>query len=235
MGKEFEIRREVEVKATPEQVWEAVATPEGLAAWLFPAPADPDSIKVSERPNRLLVRDEGPDGFFNQLEYEIEGRGGGTTTIRYVHSGVITENWDDQYDVVNQHTDFYLHTLAQYLEHFSGRSATYIGGGPEGLNGPEASTAPDALTTLRGALGLDNGAGEGARARLAPDGLEPVDGVVDYARGPFIGVRSGEALYRFFGRNAWGGPVGMSIHHFGSVDEGEQTQVWQGWLNGVFA
>ena len=36
MAREFEIRREVELPATPEQVWQAVATGEGTAAWMFP-------------------------------------------------------------------------------------------------------------------------------------------------------------------------------------------------------
>ena len=36
MAREFEIRREVELPATPEQVWAAVSTAAGLASWLFP-------------------------------------------------------------------------------------------------------------------------------------------------------------------------------------------------------
>ena len=41
-------------------------------------------------------------------------------------------------------------------------------------------------------------------------------------------------LHRFFGRNAWGGPVGMSIHHFGDVDVDAATRAWSDWLNGVY-
>ena len=36
MAREFEIRREVELPATPEQVWAAVATAAGTTSWLFP-------------------------------------------------------------------------------------------------------------------------------------------------------------------------------------------------------
>jgi hypothetical protein len=60
------------------------------------------------------------------------------------------------------------------------------------------------------------------------------DGVVDYATDKFLGVRTGDALYRFFGRNAFGGPVGMSIHHFGDVDVDAASRDWSEWLEGVY-
>ena len=163
-------------------------------------------------PHHFSVRAEGPDGWFNQLDYRIEARGDGAI-LRYVHSGVFDDaGWDNQYDAVNSHTDFYLHTLGQYLEHFSPRTATYVGGGAGGLMGPEASMAPDAFTRLQAALGVPEGASAGDSVRLAHD---DVDGVIDYRTDRFLGIRTGDALYRFFGRNAFGGPVGMSIHHFG--------------------
>jgi hypothetical protein len=91
-------------------------------------------VTVWNPPRRFSVRAEGPDGFINQLEFTIETRGDGAI-LRYVHSGVIDDaNWDDQYDAVNSHTAFYLHTLGQYLEHFSPRTATYMGGGPVGVS-----------------------------------------------------------------------------------------------------
>jgi hypothetical protein len=231
MGKEFEISREVELPATPDEVWEAVATGPGTASWLFPQEPGPDSTVEADRPRRFAVRTEGPDGF-NALEFVIEGREGSATLLRYVHSGIFADDWDAQYDAVSQHTDFYLHTLAQYLEHFSPRTATYVGGGPGGLMGPEASMAPDAFGKLQRALGVRDGAATGDSVHLEADG---VDGVIDYLNGNFLGVRSGEALYRFFGRNAFGGPVGMSIHHFGDVDVDKATEAWTGWLERVYA
>jgi hypothetical protein len=229
MGKEFEIRREVELPATPEQVWEAVATGPGTASWLFPEDPGPNDLVESDRPYHYAVRTEGEGGHFNAVEFVIEAREGGTALLRYVHSGVFDEEgWDDQYDAVNSHTDFYLHTLGQYLDHFAPRSATYVGGGPGGLQGPEASMTPDAFEQLRRELGAAN---EGDRVSLPNDGG---DGVVDYATDRFLGVRTGDALYRFFGRNAFGGPVGMSIHHFGDVDVDAATRVWSDWLQSVY-
>jgi hypothetical protein len=230
MGKEFEIRREVELPATPEEVWEAVATGPGTASWLFPEEPGPNDLVESDRPRRYAVRTEGEGGYFNAIEFVIEAREGGTAVLRYVHSGVFEEEgWDDQFDAVDGHTEFYLHTLGQYLEHFSPRTASYVGGGPGGLMGPEASMTPDAFEKLKRELGASS---EGDRVSL-PNGAG--DGVVDYATDKFLGVRTADGLYRFFGRNAFGGPVGMSIHHFGDVDVDAATRDWSEWLNGVYA
>jgi hypothetical protein len=230
MAKEFEIRREVELQATPEEVWEAVATGPGTASWLFPEEPGPNDAVEADRPRRYAVRTEGEGGYFNAIEFVIEARAGGTAVLRYVHSGIImADDWDDQYDAVDQHTDFYLHTLGQYLAHFSPKTATYIGGGPGGIDGPEASMTPDAFEKLKQALGAS---AEGDRVRVPND---DVDGVVDYFNANFVGVRSDDALYRFFGRNAFGGPVGMSIHHFGDdVDVDAATRVWSEWLQSVY-
>ena len=243
MPKEFEIVREVELAGRPEDVWEAVATGSGTASWLFPggdvepreggATADGGTVTAWDPPNHFSVRSEGPGGYFNALDFKIEARGDGAV-LRYVHSGVImVDDWDDQYDAVDGHTDFYLHTLGQYLAHFSPRKATYVGGDDSaGLQGPEASMTPDAFVTLQRALGIPEGASEGDDVRLAHD---DVDGVIDYLQPNFLGVRTDQALYRFFGRNAFGGPVGMSIHHFGEVDAEDSGAAWIAWLERVYA
>jgi hypothetical protein len=234
MPKEFEIIREVELPGRPEDVWEAVATNAGNASWLFPSDSEPGaSATVWDPPHHFSVREEGPDGFFNELDFRIEARGDGAV-LRYVHSGVImTDDWGDQYVAVDGHTDFYLHTLGQYLAHFSPRKATYVGGGPGGLQGPEASMTPDAFTRLQRALGIPEGASEGDSVRLAHD---DVDGVIDYLKPNFAGVRTGDALYRYFGRNAFGGPIGMSIHYFADGVDPEATgAAWTTWMERVYA
>jgi hypothetical protein len=43
-------------------------------------------------------------------------------------------------------------------------------------------------------------------------------------------------MYRFFGRDAFGAPVGVTTHHFGDgVDPVRTQQAWQSWVDGVFA
>ncbi len=237
MPREFECRRDLVLPATPEQVWEAVATRAGNAAWLFPNEIDPHGPATEDwdPPHRFAVREE-RGNWFNALEYVIEGRAGGTR-LRYMHSGVFVDDWEGQFDAVSRHTDFYLHTLGQYLEHFDGRTATYIGDVPFGIQGPPSSAAGDGFERLQRALGLPSSAARGDRVRLAtPPGTDPRDGVIDYHRPHFIGVRTQDELYCLFGRNAFGGPVAISIHAFiPGVDALDLQRRWQQWLTGALA
>jgi Uncharacterized conserved protein len=41
MPREFELRKEVALDATPEQVWEAIATGPGITAWFMPHEVEP--------------------------------------------------------------------------------------------------------------------------------------------------------------------------------------------------
>jgi hypothetical protein len=237
MPPDFEVSREIVLPASPEEVWEAIATTAGNAAWLFPNEIEPSGAGATawDPPRHFAVRTQQGD-WFNALEYVIEGRGGGTSLLRYAHSGIFVDDWDSQYDAVRGHTDFYLHTLSQYLQHFKGRTATYIGDVPGGIQGPLTSSTPEGFRRLQQALGLGTQASEGDSVRLTPAGLEPIEGVIDYLRPNFIGVRAADALYRFFGRNAFGAPVGMSIHMFtDGIDPEKLKQSWQNWLNTTLA
>jgi hypothetical protein len=238
MGKEFKISREVELSATPEQVFAAVTT--GTAGWMFPIEVPPAAgdgggpgapTVTANPPGEFSVRVEGPDGWFNALEYLIEARAGGTAVLRYVHAGIFADDWDSQYDGVSLHTDFYLHTLGQYLKYFDARPVTYLAAA-----GPAASARPDAMDQLRTALGLGADAAPGDQVRLDLPGGEPVDAVVDYLTPQFVGLRGSDALYRFFGRNAFGGTVDLAHHVFAvGVDQEKAGDAWQSWLESVYA
>jgi hypothetical protein len=179
---------------------------------------------------------ESPDGTFNALDYTIEARSGDTAHLRYVHSGILAEEWEDQYDAIDGHTDFYLHTLGQYLEHFNGRRVSYVGQPSSGIDGPEAAGAADAMDTLRAALGVspDANVGDAVHASLGAAGA--LDGVIDFSTPRFLGVRTADGLYRFFGRNAFGGVVGMSAHLFvDGVDTVAREAELKAWLDAVYA
>jgi uncharacterized protein YndB with AHSA1/START domain len=242
MSREFEITREVDLPAAPEDVWTAITA--DAAAWMFPtgmeipaggAPPEGAPVATWDPPRRLVIRMESPDGTFNALDYAIEARGGGTAHLRYVHSGILADDWEDQYDAIDGHTDFYLHTLGQYLEHFNGRPVTYVGQPSSGIEGPETAGAPEAMDALRGALGIpaDAGVGDAVNASLGAAGS--LDGVIDYSTPEFLGVRTAEGLYRFFGRNHYGGVVGMSAHLFvDGVDPAAREAELKRWLDGVY-
>jgi hypothetical protein len=227
MPRAFECRREILLAATPEEVWEAVATSEGNAAWLFPNPVDAAAAKAWEPPAHLHIRHERGD-WFNALEFTIEAGDAGTTLMRYMHSGIFVDDWDTQYDGVSQHTDFYLHTLGEYLRHFQGRPVTYIGDVPMGIEAPPQTAEPGGFERLQRALGFGAEVIVGDAVRLTPVGLPAVTGVVNYRQPNFIGVRSRDALYCFFGRNAFGQPVAVSIHSFATdVDAEQAKRDWQ--------
>ena len=242
MTRPFEIIREVDLPAAPGDVWTAITAE--AAAWQFPGlevpageepPADAP-ITTWDPPHRLVIRVESPDGTFNALDYSIEAREGGTAHLRYVHSGILADEWEDQYDAIGGHTDFYLHTLGQYLEHFRGRQVTYVGQPSAGIEGPESAGTPDAMEVLRTALGVSPEAALGDEVHASLGDAGALDGVIDYSTPEFLGVRAADGLYRFFGRNHYGGVVGMSAHLFrDGVDAGEREAALKAWLDSIYA
>ncbi len=243
MSREFEITREIDLPAAPDDVWTALTA--DTAAWMFPTgmeipaggpPPEGAPVTTWDPPRRFVVRMESPDGTFNALDYAIEARAGGTAHLRYVHSGILADGWEDQYDAIGGHTDFYLHTLAQYLEHFNGRPVTYVGQPSSGIEGPPSAGGGDAMDTLRAALGLGDGAAVGDTVHADLGAAGPLDGVIDYLTADFVGVRTDEGLFRFFGRNAFGSVVGMSAHLFGAdIDAARAEADLKAWLDSVYA
>lgn len=243
-GKPFEIAREFEADATPEEVWEAITT--GTGGWLWPMEApEPreggrgpfgSTVTVWDPPHRYTNRVANVGGIseqtLNQLDYTIEPREGGRRAwVRYVHSGIFVEDWDNQYDGADKHTDFYLHTLREYLSDFAPRPVAFAT-----LNGPESSKAPDALTVVGRSLRLEDNAAQGTAVEVRGPRDRLFDAVVDYRNPYFIGLRTDDALIRFFGRNHWGAPVGISVHDFAPGADAKAVETdWQGWLNETFA
>jgi uncharacterized protein YndB with AHSA1/START domain len=204
MTRAFEVAREVDLPAAPDDVWTAITA--DTAAWQFPtgmeipagsSPPEGAPITTWDPPHRLVVRMEAPDGTFNALDY--------------------------------------LHTLGQYLEHFNGRAVTYVGQPSAGIEGPAAAGTPDAMDRLRAALGIADDAAVGDAVHADLGGAGALDGVIDYLTPEFIGVRDDDGLWRFFGRNHYGGVVGMSAHVFrDDVDAAAAEAALKAWLDSVY-
>ncbi len=216
--REFEIAQEATTDASQAETWAAITT--GSAGWLWPQPeltADAagaagagGAIVEWDPPHRWVGYETGENGWYNRLEAQVTAREDGGSTLRWVHSGMFVDSWDDQYDGVTQHTAFYLHTLQEYLQHFRGRDAVWTHveapvGGPGG--------APDALDVLRATLGVPTDAVVGDEVTVTLPG-GPTSAVVDYVHPHFLGLRTEDALVRVFGRNAFGHVVGVAVHDF---------------------
>jgi uncharacterized protein YndB with AHSA1/START domain len=240
MGREFDIRKEVELAATPDEVWDAMTTRRGFAGWFSDQEPVPDEAKRSawDPPRHLRIGfPRTKDGASQAFEYVIEAHGGGRTLLRFVHSGFLGDNWEGEYDFeewTSRGWDMYLHTLAEYLTHFRGQPAVYIT-----ADGPARSAVYGAWPLLRARLGLKTAVMAGDPVRLALEGgLPTIEGVADYvATNPnYLGVRSVDALYRFHGRAGIGMPIAVGHHMFSPDVDAEQTRnAWRSWLAHAFA
>jgi uncharacterized protein YndB with AHSA1/START domain len=249
MPHEFEIREEITVEATPEQVWAAIATGPGVNSWFMghteiepgeggrvtitmPGWTNESTITAWEPGRQLAYKgDENPDGTFMAFEYLIEGRAGGSTVIRFVHSGFLGDDWESEYDAMAQGDRMYLEKLAVYVQNFAGRIAT----GTVFLERAEIPDEQRAWRAIRDAVGLSDPVSVGDAARVSVEGLAPVDGVVAFARLPhWVGVRTADGfLSLMYGLES------VVVEYSGFGDKGEDAdtieQAWQTWMTKTFA
>ncbi|MGW4562394.1 SRPBCC family protein [Streptomyces sp. NPDC004561] len=242
MSREFRVRREQHLPATPQQVWNAVATGAGNLGWLYPMEVEPRvggavtrgraTVVEWEPPHRFACRSEDGKGFSNTLSYAVEAGDDGTARlsmgIHWVHTGTPDDGWGTRADAAEKHVDFYQHSLAEYLRHFEGRPATYIK-----ADRPAAPAHADVFTALLRHAGVGEGTAAGDTVRFAvPDGLGgPRDAVVDFLSGDFLGLRTADGLYRFFNGHTWNWPIWLGHHMFtGAIDEKQTTEEWKAWL-----
>ncbi|NEE00785.1 SRPBCC domain-containing protein [Phytoactinopolyspora halotolerans] len=134
---------EIEVPGTPEEVWRAIATGPGHAAWLFPADIEPDeggamvihrepyadaasaTVQTWQPPHRFGYREPiGPDRKPLTTEFLVEATRGGSCVVRVVsgfyHDG---DGWEDLVDGAGEGWRMALTVLRAYLTHFAGLPA----------------------------------------------------------------------------------------------------------------
>jgi len=232
----FEVLVEREMDAPAEVVFDAITL--HTSGWLWPT--DLETLRASTSleqgmitewnpPYRFANRVEAPNGFFNVLDHTLEDRENGRSWLRYIHQGVNFNPEQNLDDAVQQHTEFYLHTLNQYVQHFAPRDAAFVD-----IQGPASSASPDAFERVRAALGLTSDSVVDDAVPIAIEGLESTLATLDYSTANFIGLRTETALFRFFGRNAFGAVVGMTIHSFAGDDGSALASAWEKWLSGLY-
>ncbi|MCH7563831.1 MAG: SRPBCC domain-containing protein [Gemmatimonadetes bacterium] len=144
------IEIEVEVDASPEDVWEAISEAEGIRRWFAPearvtagvggsiwlswgeGAAGEATIDVWEPSKRIRwieewgsSEDEG-GATLTAVDFHIETRGG-TTIVRLVHSGFsASADWDEYYDATVAGWTYFLWNLSHYLGRHPGTPRTMI-------------------------------------------------------------------------------------------------------------
>jgi uncharacterized protein YndB with AHSA1/START domain len=244
----FELSKEIEIAASPEEVWEAITTGPGIDGWFLgtgnevdprlggrvrisfgEAGAGESTITAWEPMRRFAHQgDPAPDGTLHAFEYVIEARAGGSVVVRLVHSGLLADDWETEYDALDEGDLMYLHLLAQYILHFRGRPTTTVT-----LWKGEEPERDRVLATFRRGLGLGDEVSEGDVVILEPEGLGSLEGVIDFVSSGIIGVRTDDALLRFL--HSPQGVAYLGHHLYGDdIDATAAATAWQGWLDRAF-
>jgi uncharacterized protein YndB with AHSA1/START domain len=181
------------VPGTPEQVWHAMATGGGLAAWFVKGEIEPrvggafrldwgqgsvtsGEVTVWEPAHTLgyVEREWAPGAPPVATEITITGRTGNRCVVRMVHSlFTSSEEWDDQIEGFQSGWPGFFAILRVYLEHFAGASAASF------IVMTSARVDPlSAWVRLADAVGLA-GANVGEH-RTASSGPESWSGIVEH-------------------------------------------------------
>ena len=252
------VQVEVEVPGTPEEVWQAIATGQGISSWFVPAEFEmrdgkPVAVRMNfgpgiesrsvvtawDPPRKWAARSEGwaPGSPPIANEWSVEARGGGTCIVRIVHSlFASTDDWDNQLEGTESGWPAFLRTLRIYLTHFRGQRSAV-----KQWMAPVAGTEAEAWDTLTAALGL-KGVSVGQHW-TAPAGVPALSGVVEYvSQSPY------DALLRVdkpgpgvaaLGTINCGGPIMVALNFYLYGDQAagnvaRETPLWNAWIQERF-
>lgn len=239
------IRKELELHADPDAVWHAVGTGPGITCWFYPTELEPrvggaigqhfdggveegGRITTYEPGRRLAygVSEPGPDshaaeehaaeGHTQAFEFLLEARAGGTTVLRFLHSGFSTDaRFDDEYGTIDNGWDLFFGILKAYVEHFAGQP-----GASAQAVAQHAGPGQDAWARLADGLGLgaDDGLAVGDEVTVSPGAGAPLTGEVDVLThatrttgvgGHVLGLRLDDGVARFAVEGREDGPVSV--------------------------
>ena len=240
----FEVREEIAVDATPDQVWQAITSGPGVDSWLMGHTEVDSANKTStfnmfgqvstasilawEPGQRYATQDDkNPDGTFTAIEWLIESRDGGGALVRYVHSGLLGDDWEAEYNGLSAGDHAYLKKLAVYLKHFAPTTAK------DGLFLP-GPVVKDPWAAMTAAIGVGPDAADGQPARLSVPGIDPAEGTVEFTGSPsFVGMRTDDAMYMLI--HGYNDMAFATAHYFDNRDRSTETEAWQNWLAGLAA
>jgi uncharacterized protein YndB with AHSA1/START domain len=246
---------ELEVPGTPEQVWRAIATAEGITSWMLPTELDarpggvltfhmgPDAessgrVRVFEPVRRFVYEEDwatlvghaGADVSPLVTEFVVEARSGGTCVVRVVTSAFGTgADWENEFfEEMGKGWAPMLDNLRLYLTYFPDQHATSLFAAATFPATPEAVIAAVHRELAVGAVG-DPVDVRGLHGRL--------ERMIDRYH---LLLRVDDPLRGFLSFFAFGAAEESAIHlvgHLFGADapgyvEREQP-AWQSWLEGV--
>jgi uncharacterized protein YndB with AHSA1/START domain len=250
------IEFELVVPAPPEAVWPAIATAEGITAWMTPTEMDareggavafhmgPDAtshgrVTRFEPPHRIayeeywdaLMGRAGADVTPLLTEFLVEARAGGTSVVRVVTSAFGTgADWENEFfDEMSTGWGTILDNLRLYLEYFPGQRATTMWVGTTFGTTPES-----AIAVARDALGISR-AGDRVECR----GL---DGRVERVHDRHFLVRIDRPVPGLLSFSSFGSEEGSGMHVQGFLFSADAAKWvaraqpdWQSWLEQLAA
>ena len=173
-GRRF-VQVEVEVPGSPEQVWQAIATGPGISSWFVPTQVEEreggtftadfgmgmeSSSTISKwDPPRSFTKDgDGmdPEAPPVATEWIVEAKSGGACVVRVVHSWFAsTDEWDAQWESVEQGWNVFFKILLLKLQRFPGRPCAAFD--VSGMSNGSESETWAALKTPLGLTGATAG------------------------------------------------------------------------------
>jgi uncharacterized protein YndB with AHSA1/START domain len=253
MSSDRTIQHEIEVPGTPEQVWQAIATGQGITGWFVPAKVEERSggameldfgpgmgtslgqVSVWEPPTRFARLGMGAAGYQVAYEWQVEARTGGTCLVRLVTSGFLSEaDWQAEYDGTTEGWKLFLNNLRLYLLHFAGQPCA-------SMLVQQLSDVPadDAWRRLTGSLGLPEAPSVGQQVSVS--NAPALNGRVERFESRFMTVlldapSRGIGVIGIESFDGKGFPM-VYLYFFGAgADEAirQQQAGWQAWLERTF-
>ncbi len=250
------VEMELVVPGTPEQVWQAVATGNGYAAWftktdieervggtilfdLGPYGSSKGEVTIWEPPSRFgyIEREWNEGAPPVETEVNVASRPDGTCLFRMTHSLVAsTDDWDSSLEGFEKGWPGFFEVLNLYLTHFAGSKAAAF----QAMTGVEASQL-EVWKCLVEALGL---AGANVGEERTTHGPEKLHGTVervkqsDRERYVLLRLASPTPGVALIGTYSMGQTTNASIvlYLYGddASDKVEATkEKWASWLDGL--
>lgn len=195
---DYSIELEVEVPGSPEQVWDAIATGPGIAAWFVPAEVAPRAggtiafdmgngmdaagkVTRWEPPRRLAYEEiwEPADAASESrlaTEFLVEARSGDTCVVRLVTNVFgSTSDWGDELESMREGWTNFLQNLQRYLTDFAGQACSTVM-----ATGQVMGSQEQGWEALAATLGLPSPLpSAGARIESRADGAPAFGGTVE--------------------------------------------------------